>query len=205
MVKQAVIGFFLAFCVLSYTAVNAQTIPWSNLDTARVYTSLKSALENREQVLRLDLSRQQLYDFPPEIFQLTNLQDLKLNKCRIMELPDSFALLPKLQRLQCQHNEIAILPPSLFLLTNLIVVDFADNIIEVIPYEIDELSQLETLALWDNPITTYPESLTRLNRLKVFDLLNNAMSRETQQRLKEGLPKCKIIMSPPCACMDGGG
>jgi hypothetical protein len=42
-----------------------------------------------------------------------------------------------------------------------------------------------------------------MQQLKVLDVLNNAMSRETQQRLKSGLPKCKIIMSPPCACMDG--
>ena len=204
MVKQAVIGFFIALCALWYTAANAQTIPSSDLDTARVYTNLETAMENRDQVLRLDLSRQKLYDFPPEIFQLTNLQDLKLNKCRIIELPDSFALLPNLKHLQSQHNEIGTIPLSLLQRKNLITLDLADNIIEVIPNEIEGLAQLETLALWDNPITTYPESLTQLTQLKVLDLLNNAISRETQQRLNEGLPKCKIIMSPPCACMDGG-
>jgi len=204
MVKQSVIGFFLAVLVLLPGVADAQMIPWKDLDTARVYTDLNIALENRGHVLRLDLSRQKLSVFPNEIFQLTNLQDLKLNKCRIVELPDSFHLLPNLQRLQCQHNEIDSIPKSLVKSTNLVLLDLADNIIEVIPSDIDDLTQLETLALWDNPITTYPESLTQMKNMKVFDLLNNAMSRETQERLKEGLPKCKIIMSPPCACLDGG-
>ena len=204
MVKQAVIAFFLAVCVLQCTTAYAQLIPANDLDTAHVYTDLKDALENRDRVLRLDLSRQKLSEFPPEIFEFTNLQELKLNKCRISELPDRFDLLPNLQRLQCQHNEIGAIPPTLLQLKDLITLDLADNIIEVIPNEIDGLVQLETLALWDNPITMYPENLTQLTQLKVLDLLNNSMSRETQQRLKEGLPKCKIIMSPPCACMDGG-
>jgi leucine-rich repeat protein SHOC2 len=204
MAKQSIIRFFLAVFVLLPEVADAQMIPWKDLDTARVYTDLQVALANREHVLRLDLSRKKLPVFPNEIFQLSNLQDLKLNKCRIVELPDSFDLLPNLQRIQCQHNEISTIPASLVGSTNLVVLDLADNIIEVIPNEINRLTRLETLALWDNPITTYPESLTQMNHLKVFDLLNNAMSRETQERLKEGLPKCKIIMSPPCACMDGG-
>jgi Leucine-rich repeat (LRR) protein len=204
MVKQAVIAFFLAVCALQCTTVYAQLIPVNDLDTARVYTDLKDALEKRNGVLRLDLSRQKLSEFPPEIFEFTNLQELILNKCRISELPDRFDLLPNLQRLQCQHNEIGAIPPTILQLKNLVTLDLADNIIEVIPNEIDGLAQLETLALWDNPITMYPENLTQLTQLKVLDLLNNSMSRETQQRLKEGLPKCKIIMSPPCACMDGG-
>lgn len=204
MVEQTIIRFFLAVLVLLPAAAFAQIIPWKDLDTARVYTDLNIALENRDHVLRLDLSRQKLSVFPNEIFQLNNLQDLKLNKCRIVELPDSFHLLPNLQVLQCRHNEISTIPASLVKSTNLVLLDFADNIIEVIPSDIDNLTRLETLALWDNPITTYPESLTQMKSMKVFDLLNNAMSRETQERLREGLPKCKIIMSPPCACMDGG-
>jgi hypothetical protein len=89
-------------------------------------------------------------------------------------------------------------------LKHLRILDVADNIVECIPDEIDQLTSLETLAIWDNPITYYPERLTEMQQLKVLDVLNNAMSRETQQRLKVGLPNCRIVMSPPCACMDGG-
>ena len=48
----------------------AQVIPLNDLDTARVFFDLNKAIENRENVLRLDLSKQKLIDFPEEIFQL---------------------------------------------------------------------------------------------------------------------------------------
>jgi Leucine-rich repeat (LRR) protein len=197
---------FIAFmCVwLSCVAItHAQILDPPELDTARVYTRLDQALANPDAVLRLDLSRQKLQAFPMEIFQLSQLQELRLNKCRLSELPDEFFLLPDLQILQCQHNELDTIPSSIFQLSSLKVLDFADNLIESVPDEITQLSALETLALWDNPITYYAEGLSEMQQLKVLDVLNNAMSRETQERLKTSLPNCKIIMSPPCACMDG--
>ena len=90
-----------------------------------------------------------------------------------------------------------------FYLKNLKKIDFGYNFISTIPDQISQLEKLEILALWDNPITYYAEGLSEMQRLKVLDVLNNAMSRETQERLKTSLPNCKIIMSPPCACMDG--
>ena len=203
MVKRTalIVLFFLAAVGLS--KVQAQVLSASDLDTARVYTSLSRALQNPTAVLRLDLSKQKLSTFPEEIFGLSNLQELRLNKCRLSELPDRFKELPNLQRLQCQHNELDTIPPSLLGLKHLKTLDLADNFIEVIPEEIEQLTELQTLSIWDNPVTYYAESLTEMQQLKVLDVLNNAMSRDTQQRLKGGLPKCKIIMSPPCACMDG--
>jgi Leucine-rich repeat (LRR) protein len=197
---------FIAFiCVwLSCVApTHAQILELSELDTARMYTRLDQALANPDVVLRLDLSRQKLQAFPMEIFQLSQLQELRLNKCRLSDLPDEFFLLPDLQILQCQHNELDTIPSSVFQLNSLKVLDVADNFIEIVPEEIAQLSELETLALWDNPITYYAEGLSEMQQLKVLDVLNNAMSRETQDRLKASLPNCKIIMSPPCACMDG--
>lgn len=198
-------SFITFMCVwLSCVAIShAQILDPSELDTARMYTRLDQALANPDAVLRLDLSRQKLQAFPMEIFQLSQLQELRLNKCRLSELPDEFFLLPDLQILQCQHNELDTIPSSIFQLSSLKVLDFADNLIEIVPDEITQLSALETLALWDNPITYYAEGLSEMQQLKVLDVLNNAMSRETQERLKTSLPNCKIIMSPPCACMDG--
>ncbi|MFM2201405.1 MAG: hypothetical protein RL040_605, partial [Bacteroidota bacterium] len=147
MVRPIVIVTFLFLNYLRCAEAFAQVMPLNDLDTARVFFDLNKAIENKENALRLDLSKQKLIDFPEEIFQLTKLQELKLNKCRITELPDSFDLLPHLQRLQCQHNEITVIPPTVWQLSNLKVLDLADNIIEVIPNEIDRLSQLETLAL----------------------------------------------------------
>jgi len=203
MVKRLIhISVVFAFVCIGHS-LNAQLLTLKDLDTAKVYTSLESALQNRELVLRLDLSKQKLMSVPDELFQLTNLQELRLNKCRIIQFPERFSELPSLQILQCQHNEIESIPHSICAVTHLKVLDLADNLIELIPDEIDRLAELETLALWDNPINYYPERLTEMQKLRVLDVLNNAMSRDTQERLKSGLPNCKIIMSPPCPCMDG--
>jgi Leucine-rich repeat (LRR) protein len=203
MVRRFALIVFLSLTTASFSTLQAQVLSSKDLDTARVFTSLAKALENPAIVLRLDLSKQKLGLFPEEVFQLINLQELRLDKCRLSELPNRFQELPNLQRMQCRHNELDTIPPSILSLKNLKMLDLSDNFIEIIPDEIDRLTQLETLALWDNPITYYPETLTEMQQLKVLDLLNNAMSRDTQQRLKTGLPKCKIVMSPPCACMDG--
>jgi Leucine-rich repeat (LRR) protein len=203
MVRQ--IAYHLLLCVaIGYAShVQSQVLSTKDLDTARVFTNLDQALLNPDAVLRLDLSKQKLSSIPDDVFRLHNLQELILNKCRINELPNRFSGLPHLQRLECEHNEIDSIPPSIFTLKHLKTLNLADNIIESIPDEVDRLDSLETLALWDNPIGYYPERLTEMQHLKVLDVLNNAMSRETQQRLKTGLPNCKLIMSPPCACMDG--
>jgi len=203
MVRKSIIICLVCIWMSCLTAAHAQILASSDLDTAHVFTKLEDALANPDMVLRLDLSRQKLQVFPVEIFQLVHLQELRLNKCRLADLPNEFLALPELQRLQCQHNEIDTIPPSVFQLRNLKTLDFADNLIEIIPDEISQLSALETLALWDNPISYYPDNLSEMQWLKVLDVLNNAMSRETQERLTSSMPGCKIIMSPPCACMDG--
>jgi hypothetical protein len=203
MVRQIAYRFLLCIAFSYASQAQSQVLSLKDLDTAHVFTSLEQALLNPGVVLRLDLSKQKLSGIPDDVFRLSNLQELKLNKCRVTQLPDRFSALPNLQRFQCQHNEIESIPASIFTLRQLKLLDLADNIIESVPDEIDQLTSLETLALWDNPIGYYPERLTEMQHLKVLDVLNNAMSRETQQRIKTGLPNCKLVMSPPCACMDG--
>ncbi|MFM7233118.1 MAG: leucine-rich repeat domain-containing protein [Flavobacteriales bacterium] len=203
MVGRLIHSLLITACIGLQLPCDGQLLSLKDLDTAKVYTSIQSALVHPESVFRLDLSKQKWMGLPDELFQLGNLQELRLNKCRISHLPDRFSELPLLQHLQCEHNEIDTIPLSITQLTHLRVLNLADNLIERIPDEIDRLGNLETLALWDNPITYYPERLTEMPQLRVFDVLNNAMSRDTQERLKNGLPNCKIIMSPPCACMDG--
>jgi hypothetical protein len=194
----------IALCIgVSFARLSAQILSERDLDTAFVYTALGKALENPQTVIRLDLSKQKLIAFPEDIFKCSNLQELKLNKCRLTDLPDRFRELPNLQRLHLMHNEIDTIPLSVFSLKHLTTLNLADNFIEIIPEDIEKLTALQTLSLWDNPVTYYAEALTEMQELKVLDVLNNAMSRETQERLRTGLPNCKLIMSPPCACMDG--
>lgn len=170
----------------------------------KVYKSLDAALLNPAVVYRLDLSKQKLSEFPEEIFALTNLQELTLDKNRLKSIPPEINRLQNLRTLRIQHNEIEVIPEQLFQLQELSTLDLADNLIERVPDNIGKLSNLRTLALWDNPISYYPATLGDLEQLKVLDLLNNDISKDTQNILKSILPGVKLIMSPPCACNDGG-
>jgi Leucine-rich repeat (LRR) protein len=187
-----------------FVSANAQLLPAEALDTMPTFKNLEEALKNKDAVFKLDLSKQKLSEIPPEVFELKNINELYLDKNRLTVIPEQISELKYLQKFSAQHNEIAEIPGGLLKLTDLYYIDLADNIIETIPNDIDLLNKLETLSLWDNPIAQYPATLGDLTSLKVLDLLHNDISGETQSNLKSMLPSCKIIMSPPCACADGG-
>jgi Leucine-rich repeat (LRR) protein len=186
------------------TISSAQVLSKEALDSMVVFRNLDDALASPDRVFRLDLSKQKLIEFPEEILQLVNLNELILDKTRINAIPNEISRLTFLQTLSLQHNEIDTIPTGLLKLKNLTKLDLADNLIGSVPENIDKLQSLEILSLWDNPIASYPSTLSDLQHLKYLDLLHNPISGETQERLRNILPDCKVIMSPPCSCLDGG-
>jgi Leucine-rich repeat (LRR) protein len=69
-------------CGLMATATHAQVLSPESLDTMKVYYDLNQALQNPQNVFRLDLSKKKLKDIPPEVFQLINLNELILDKTK---------------------------------------------------------------------------------------------------------------------------
>ena len=196
--KPAFSVSLLSFFLLSSIAIWAQDVAVS-----KMFTRLEDAMLNPNEVVKLDLRKQKLKVIPNEIFGLLELRELYLDKNQITELPADISRLNKLEKLSLQHNELSLFPRSVLELSSLEFLDLADNMIDSIPDEIVHLEQLNTLSMWDNPIAYYSPALSKLPRLKILDLLHNTMSKETQGRLYRDLPKCKLIVSPPCACMDG--
>lgn len=197
------LSILILIFLLTSMVSEAQVLPCNELDTMPVYTNLQEALKNPKTVYRLDLTKQKLKEFPREIYQFTNLNELILDKNKISIIPDSISVLKNLQIFSAERNEIEIFNVKITTLKNLYQLNLADNLIEKIPDQIDDLKSLEQLILWDNPISYYPIAMSEMERLKYLDLLNNQMNATTQERLRIALPKCKIIFSPPCNCMDG--
>lgn len=77
--------------------------------TEKVYTSLKEALKNPEQVLHLDLSDQSLTKISKKIQKFTNLKTLDLSGNQIQKLPD-FNNLRKLEKLNLSGNPLTYEP-----------------------------------------------------------------------------------------------
>ena len=186
--------------IFSAARTHAQNYSLKQLDTTKVFFSIENGLQDPEQVIRLDLTRERLKDFPAEILQFTNLQELVLNKNKLDSIPKSITQLKHLTILRANRNKIDSFPAYLCKLNKLVMLDLSNNYIKSIPDEIYKLKNLEELIMWSNIINHFPQSLSRLKKLKTFDLLHNEMSVSEQDKLKFLLPDVELILSPPCNC-----
>jgi leucine-rich repeat protein SHOC2 len=186
--------------ILSLNSAKGQLISFDKLDTARVFSSLESALLFPKEVYRLDLSRQKFKAFPEEIFLMSNLNELILDKNKLLEIPDRISSLKYLQRLSCSKNRLEVFGTGICQLKHLVILDLSENSLEEIPDAIENLASLQKLILWGNLLRYFPTSLGQLEKLEDFDLLHNDMNQDEQDRLKNLLPNTFIHFSPPCRC-----
>lgn len=188
-------------CIVGMSQFNwAQTIPYADLDTAKVYTDIEKALENPEIVCRLDLTRKRLKEVPEDILQFKNLQELNLNRNKLDSLPPWLNQLQNLMIFSASRNEIETIPKEICRLPELHVLDMSNNYLKAIPKNIHKAKKLEELILWSNLISNFPPTLAQCENLKLVDLLHNEMSVNEQERIKFLLPDIELIMSPPCQC-----
>lgn len=61
-----------------------------------------------------------------------------------------------------------------------------------LPDAFDKLTNLEMLIISNNQITSLPDSLLKLKNLKVLAMLQNPLSKEEIERVKNALPGTDI-------------
>ncbi len=122
----------------------------NELVDAKVYTSLEEASQNSAQVIKLNLSGQNLTAIPQEIFKMKNLQFLDLSENRIAEIPDEIQNISQLQELNLSNNQL-----------------------NKVSTKIDELVFLQKLNLAKNQLTDLPEVMSNLGKLVTLDLSGN--------------------------------
>jgi internalin A len=137
-----------------------------------------------ERAEKLDLSNKNLTEIPPEIPQLTSLQELNLNNNQISEIPEALAQLTSLQFLDLGHNQISEIPEALAYLTSLQGLYLGRNQISEIPEALAHLTSLQRLNLYNNQISEIPEALAHLTSLQVLNLNNNQI-REIPEALAQ--------------------
>jgi leucine-rich repeat protein SHOC2 len=79
--------FPILFFALLVLPAEAQLLDPIALDTMRTFRSLERALQNPDQVYRLDLSGQKLKEVPEDIRKLRNLNHLDLGNNRLKSRP----------------------------------------------------------------------------------------------------------------------
>jgi len=179
-------------------------------------TTLAHAMRAPDKVLDLDLYYRRLTNFPPAILVLTNLEQLNLRTCQIGELPDGIAGLTKLQHFDCGQAGLTNLTPSvgslsrltrlwlndnhltalpdLARLVNLEYLNLDRNRLTVLPDSLGALPSLRWLRLNNNRLTSLPHDLSGLSKsLEVLYLMNNPIPTGEQDRIRQALPKCRVI------------
>lgn len=188
--------------LLTGYVLTAQTLLLDSaaLFNTKEYTNLDSALAHKEEVVRLNLRKQKLKEFPISILELKNLQYLDISKNKIKQLPDSISRLKNLQFFACSKTGLETVPASIGQLSNLKYINLSQNEIPTLPYEFGNLINLEYADFWDNNLDNFPGSMQQLTKLKKLDLRNIIISRAKQDGLQQQIPNTKIYFSAPCNC-----
>ena len=119
----------------------------------------------------VDFSENKLVALPDEICELSQLQQLKLDRNILQRLPDNIGLLRNLQVLSASHNELQQIPSSLQNCRQLTELLVTDNRLCQLPVALfSKLSSLESLHLHQNRLFQLPASISNLNSLKSVSL-----------------------------------
>jgi len=148
---------------------------YSSTAEEKVYTDLRIAVYEKDNVFRLDLSNQELKRFPEQIYELYNLQVLILDENQISDInlvPDKLNNLSYLSLKNNKLIEFGIPQKCLYGLKELYL-DF-NQLIEF-PEINNEDIELNTLSLTNNYIAHLPIEDLSLSRLVHFNLDSNPL------------------------------
>ena len=152
-----------------------------------------------DSVYRLDLSRNQLKEFPLEVLKFKNLRELDLSKNKLTELPNGFVF-ENLEVLHLTKNKFEVFPTVICSNIALRQLFMGKNHLSELPNCIGELQELIILDAWFNTISILPESLSQLKKLKSFDLRGMNYSDEFQKKWNDLLPWIEIQFDVGCDC-----
>lgn len=157
---------------------------WTNNDnwlTGNVSDWHGIYLDGDSKVTYISLSNNQLNgDIPPEIGNLSNLQQLILSNNQLSgSIPPEIGNLSNLQYLFLYRNQLSgSIPPEIGNLSNLqLLILFYNTLSGSIPAEIGNLSNLQEIYLFGNQLSgSIPSTIGNLSNLLYLDLWMNQLS-----------------------------
>jgi signal recognition particle receptor subunit beta len=118
-----------------------------------------------------------LTEFPLEILELTELEELDLSFNRISIIPAEISQLKKLNNLDLSYNDLSTIPEAIATLQNISTLYLSGNQFTTFPTAITQLRKLSTLYLGYNHLTTVPEAIAYLQNLSTLYLNNNQLKK----------------------------
>jgi Leucine-rich repeat (LRR) protein len=126
--------FKLLFCCCTFLILQHKSVAQDNSkDTSRCetelsYYSIEEALNEKNDVIKLDIAMNKLTSIDPKIGELTNLECLDLSFNRISSLPNELSKLKKLRVLDLKGTRyLASLPKITQQISNLQLLDLREH------------------------------------------------------------------------------
>ncbi|KAM4721195.1 PH domain leucine-rich repeat-containing protein phosphatase 2 [Rhinophrynus dorsalis] len=136
-----------------------------------------SSLCRFSQLKVLNLSHNQLGEFPLHICEITTLTELNMSCNRLTQLPAQVCQLINLQTLNLDGNLLTALPEELGSLQHLSSLGLSFNDLSSIPKVYEKLILLEKLCMAGNQVETLSlQTLTNMPHVKYIDLRMNLLT-----------------------------
>ncbi|CAO1415978.1 unnamed protein product [Diamesa hyperborea] len=138
----------------------------------------------------LDISRNDIDDFPIAICNCTQLQIIDADMNRFQELPAAICNLRELQILNLNFNDLLALHENIGYCEQLEELKIQENYLMELPPNIGLLRKLKLLCVNDNKIYHLPDELASCQELTILNLANN-----TLQRLPDNIGQLRNLVS----------
>ena len=189
----------LLFALISLLFLN---VSFSQKTTEKVYKWDEVLQANPDTVYNLSLSKMKLTELPAELWRFKNLRKLYLDKNKLSALPDSFDRFSSLEFLSLDHNQFELFPMPITRLKNLKTFIASNNRLTYLPDNISNAKNLQKLDFYNNEIADFGKGIYELEALNYLDISGTMYGTIFQKQLEEKLQKVKIVMDPPCKCLD---
>jgi Leucine-rich repeat (LRR) protein len=194
------ITFFVCIILAFPFTAHAQLLDALALDSVRTFHSLEKALQNPDEVYRLDLSGQKLKEVPEGVYLLKNLNALDLSGNKLKALPERLQELKYMQEFRASRNKLTEMPKALCRFIHLKRLDLSRNALTGLPKCVGAFHELVSLDLWDNDLADFPEEMANMQALRFLDLRAIQFEVPEMEHLQSLLPSTKIFFSQPCNC-----
>ena len=169
----------------------AQTIKWQDAQK-----------QDPKTVISLDCSGLKWDSLPAQLMGFINLQTLDLSKNKLTSLPSEFNAFEHLQVLYLGKNKLDHFPLVLCQLASLRELSLERNALRLLPDQMSALSQLQVLDLYGNAIEHFGEGIFMLSSLRLLNIEGVMYGTIFAKQLLARLPNTKVLIDPPCKCLD---
>ncbi|MGH0148097.1 UNVERIFIED_CONTAM: hypothetical protein FKN15_011908 [Acipenser sinensis] len=151
-----------------------------------------SGIKNLINLKTLNLSRNDLADFPVEIAQLVQLETLYLNQNKIQTIPDGiFNQLQQLKFLKLSTNHLSKIPSDLGCCKSLQYLNLSHNSLNFLPEVVLELQNLKELFVEYNRLRELPAKLFENQNLEKFSAASNRLREPPDEVCAGGLKQIR--------------